>query len=102
MPNTISVPASHGADTVSDRPLATTRPWIVCGPSRAQWFKLAAAGRTRFARECGGRSTSSRSCQFGSRLEHRIVASGSGGSARSKRILAKRPANGEEVLRGRI
>jgi hypothetical protein len=26
--------------------LATSKPWVVCGISRAQWFKLAASGRT--------------------------------------------------------
>jgi predicted DNA-binding transcriptional regulator AlpA len=29
-----------------EQPLATARPWLVCGISRAQWFKLAASGRT--------------------------------------------------------
>ena len=29
-----------------DRPLATGKPWLVCGISRAQWFKLAARGKT--------------------------------------------------------
>jgi hypothetical protein len=28
------------------RPLATAKPWVVCGCSRAQWFKLSASGRT--------------------------------------------------------
>ncbi len=28
------------------RPLATAKPWLVCGISRAQWFKLSASGRT--------------------------------------------------------
>jgi predicted DNA-binding transcriptional regulator AlpA len=28
------------------RPLATARPWTVCGISRGQWYKLAAAGKT--------------------------------------------------------
>lgn len=27
-------------------PLATGKPWLVCGISRGQWFKLAASGRT--------------------------------------------------------
>ena len=31
---------------VQERPLATAKPWLVCGISRAQWFKLAASGRT--------------------------------------------------------
>ncbi len=26
-------------------PLATAKPWVVCGCSRAQWFKLSASGR---------------------------------------------------------
>jgi predicted DNA-binding transcriptional regulator AlpA len=30
----------------SDRPLATAKPWLICGISRAQWFKLSASGRT--------------------------------------------------------
>jgi predicted DNA-binding transcriptional regulator AlpA len=30
----------------SERPLAAAKPWIVCGISRAQWFKLASSGRT--------------------------------------------------------
>ncbi len=36
------------SDTAKDpeRPLATTKPWFVCAISRAQWFKLAASGRT--------------------------------------------------------
>jgi predicted DNA-binding transcriptional regulator AlpA len=29
-----------------ERPLATAKPWVACGISRAQWFKLAASGRT--------------------------------------------------------
>jgi predicted DNA-binding transcriptional regulator AlpA len=29
-----------------DRPLATAKPWVTCGISRAQWFKLASSGRT--------------------------------------------------------
>jgi predicted DNA-binding transcriptional regulator AlpA len=29
-----------------ERPLATAKPWLMCGISRAQWFKLAASGRT--------------------------------------------------------
>jgi predicted DNA-binding transcriptional regulator AlpA len=28
------------------RPLATARPWTICGISRGQWYKLAASGRT--------------------------------------------------------
>jgi hypothetical protein len=28
------------------QPLATTRPWLVCGCSRGQWYRLAASGRT--------------------------------------------------------
>jgi predicted DNA-binding transcriptional regulator AlpA len=30
----------------TERPLATRKPWHVCGISRAQWFKLFASGRT--------------------------------------------------------
>jgi predicted DNA-binding transcriptional regulator AlpA len=26
--------------------LATPRPWVICGISRAQWFRLLASGRT--------------------------------------------------------
>ena len=29
-----------------ERPLATAKPWLACGISRAQWFKLSASGRT--------------------------------------------------------
>jgi len=29
-----------------ERPLATSRPWAICGISRAQWLRLAAIGRT--------------------------------------------------------
>lgn len=29
-----------------EQPLATAKPWLACGISRAQWFKLAASGRT--------------------------------------------------------
>jgi predicted DNA-binding transcriptional regulator AlpA len=28
------------------RPMATSKPWLICGISRSQWFKLAASGRT--------------------------------------------------------
>jgi predicted DNA-binding transcriptional regulator AlpA len=38
-----------------DRPLATKRPWIACGISRAQWFKLYASGRTPLAIRLGTR-----------------------------------------------
>jgi predicted DNA-binding transcriptional regulator AlpA len=31
---------------VQERPLATAKPWLVCGISRSQWFKLYASGRT--------------------------------------------------------
>jgi hypothetical protein len=31
---------------VSDRTLATARPWLAVGVSRAQWFRLAASGKT--------------------------------------------------------
>jgi predicted DNA-binding transcriptional regulator AlpA len=31
---------------VPDRPLATAKPWVVCGISRAQWYKLFNSGRT--------------------------------------------------------
>jgi hypothetical protein len=27
-------------------PLATAKPWLICGISRGQWFKLSASGRT--------------------------------------------------------
>jgi predicted DNA-binding transcriptional regulator AlpA len=30
----------------SERPLATAKPWLLVGISRAQWFKLASSGRT--------------------------------------------------------
>jgi predicted DNA-binding transcriptional regulator AlpA len=30
----------------SERPLATAKPWLICGISRAQWFKLSASGKT--------------------------------------------------------
>jgi predicted DNA-binding transcriptional regulator AlpA len=30
----------------SERPLATSKPWLVCGISRAQWYKLFTSGRT--------------------------------------------------------
>jgi predicted DNA-binding transcriptional regulator AlpA len=30
----------------SARPLATARPWTVCGISRGQWYRLASNGRT--------------------------------------------------------
>jgi predicted DNA-binding transcriptional regulator AlpA len=29
-----------------DQPLATPKPWVICGISRAQWYKLFASGRT--------------------------------------------------------
>jgi predicted DNA-binding transcriptional regulator AlpA len=28
------------------RPLATARPWVICGISRGQWYRLAASGKT--------------------------------------------------------
>jgi predicted DNA-binding transcriptional regulator AlpA len=31
---------------IPDRPLATAKPWVVCGVSRAQWYKLSNSGRT--------------------------------------------------------
>lgn len=43
MPNMMVTPNTA---VVSERPLATARAWLVCGISRAQWFKLAASGRT--------------------------------------------------------
>jgi predicted DNA-binding transcriptional regulator AlpA len=30
----------------TERPLATAKPWLVCGISRAQWYKLSNSGRT--------------------------------------------------------
>jgi hypothetical protein len=30
----------------SARPLATAHPWILCGISRGQWFRLASSGQT--------------------------------------------------------
>lgn len=30
----------------AEQPLATAKPWLLVGISRAQWFKLAASGRT--------------------------------------------------------
>jgi predicted DNA-binding transcriptional regulator AlpA len=38
-----------------DRPLATAKPWLLCGISRAQWFKLYASGRTPLAIRLGSR-----------------------------------------------
>ena len=32
--------------TSLDRPLATGKPWLICGISRAQWFRLCYDGRT--------------------------------------------------------
>ncbi len=40
---------------IQDRPLATAKPWVCCGISRAQWFKLAASGRTPLAVRLGAR-----------------------------------------------
>lgn len=37
---------THDTSENSERPLATTKPWTICGISRAQWFKLSASGRT--------------------------------------------------------
>ena len=31
---------------IQEIPLATAKAWLTCGISRAQWFKLAASGRT--------------------------------------------------------
>jgi predicted DNA-binding transcriptional regulator AlpA len=38
-----------------ERPLATAKPWAICGISRAQWFKLYSAGRTPLAIRLGSR-----------------------------------------------
>ena len=40
---------------IQDRPLATTKPWVMCGISRAQWFKLYSSGRTPLAIRLGTR-----------------------------------------------
>jgi predicted DNA-binding transcriptional regulator AlpA len=37
---------TQNSSVAPERPLATARPWLVCGISRAQWFKLSAAGKT--------------------------------------------------------
>jgi predicted DNA-binding transcriptional regulator AlpA len=39
-------PLSLNLDPEAFRPLATAKPWLACGISRAQWFKLSASGRT--------------------------------------------------------
>jgi predicted DNA-binding transcriptional regulator AlpA len=39
----------------SPEPLATAKPWEVCGISRAQWFKLYSSGRTPLAIRLGAR-----------------------------------------------
>jgi hypothetical protein len=31
--------------TENQTPVATGKPWLVCGISRAQWFKLSSSGR---------------------------------------------------------
>lgn len=36
-------------------PLATPMPWMVCGISRSQWFKLSGSGRTPLPVRLGGR-----------------------------------------------
>src|SRR6516165_6636032 len=45
-----SVMRSHFSSTSPDpahnKPLATAKPWLACGISRAQWYKLASSGRT--------------------------------------------------------
>jgi predicted DNA-binding transcriptional regulator AlpA len=41
--------------TDPDRPLATAKPWLICGISRAQWFKLYSSGRTPLAVRLGTR-----------------------------------------------
>jgi predicted DNA-binding transcriptional regulator AlpA len=33
-------------DRTPNKPLATAKPWLLCGISRAQWYKLASSGRT--------------------------------------------------------
>ena len=38
-----------------DRPLATATPWVACGISRAQWYKLYSSGRTPLAIRLGTR-----------------------------------------------
>lgn len=39
----------------STPPLATAKPWTVCGISRGQWYKLAGSGRTPAAVRLGTR-----------------------------------------------
>lgn len=46
MPNEVTKRNLFMSDDLHDRLLATARPWTACGISRAQWFKLAASGRT--------------------------------------------------------
>jgi predicted DNA-binding transcriptional regulator AlpA len=41
--------------STQERPLATAKPWTICGISRAQWFKLYSAGRTPLAIRLGTR-----------------------------------------------
>jgi predicted DNA-binding transcriptional regulator AlpA len=37
---------SDTSSITTERPLATAKPWVVCGISRAQWYKLSNSGRT--------------------------------------------------------
>jgi predicted DNA-binding transcriptional regulator AlpA len=54
MPNTDGM-ATSKTPIAQERPLATAKPWLVCGISRAQWFKLAASGRTPLSVRLGTR-----------------------------------------------
>jgi predicted DNA-binding transcriptional regulator AlpA len=43
---TLGSMVTQNTPIVLERPLATARPWLVCGISRGQWYKLSASGRT--------------------------------------------------------
>jgi hypothetical protein len=44
----ITMPLVNTTSTTIDAPspLATGKPWMICGISRGQWYKLAGSGRT--------------------------------------------------------
>jgi predicted DNA-binding transcriptional regulator AlpA len=96
--------------TVPNRPLATARPWEVCGISRAQWFRLAASSKTPLPVRLGTR----RPVYLIAELESWLLsgapdrrtwlgmrASCLGGESAIARTPTPTPAAGEEVQHGR-
>jgi predicted DNA-binding transcriptional regulator AlpA len=43
------------SSSTQDQPLATAKPWMICGISRAQWYKLFGSGKTPLPIRLGSR-----------------------------------------------